>query len=133
VVGLQQAPMYVPVYQPPNLNNPNSPNLPSPLALPPANANNAVEVAAPNNAKSKAPVAAAVPAPAAPSLAYTLIGVLDLGDRSTAMLDMNGSVHSVGLGKAVGNSGWILSRVSQQEITLKRGKETKSVFVGQKF
>ncbi|MBD2151284.1 hypothetical protein H6F44_14295 [Pseudanabaena sp. FACHB-1277] len=133
VVGLQQAPMYVPVYQPPNLNNPNSPNLPSPLALPPANANNAVEIAAPNNAKSKAPVAAAVPAPAAPSLAYTLIGVLDLGDRSTAMLDMNGSVHSVGLGKAVGNSGWILSRVSQQEITLKRGKETKSVFVGQKF
>ncbi len=49
------------------------------------------------------------------------------------MLDMNGSVHSVGLGKAIGSSGWVLSRVSQQEIILKRGKETKSVFVGQKF
>lgn len=135
VVGLQQPPMYVPVYQPPNLNNPNNPNLPSPLALPPANANNAVEIAPPNTANPKAPVVAAksIPVPAAPSLAYTLIGVLDLGDRSTAMLDMNGSVLSVGLGKSVGNSGWILSRVSQQEIVLKRGKETKSVFVGQKF
>jgi Tfp pilus assembly protein PilP len=135
VVGLQQPPMYVPVYQPPNLNNPNSPNLPSPLALPPANANNAVEVAPANSSNRKPPVTAArsVTAPAAPSSAYTLIGVLDLGDRSTAMLDMNGSVHSVGLGKAVGNSGWVLSRVSQQEIILKRGKETKSVFVGQKF
>ncbi len=130
VVGLQQPPMYVPVYQPPNLNNP---NLPSPLALPPANADNAVEVAAPNTTSPRTPVMVARSVPAAPSLTYTLIGVLDLGDRSTAMLDMNGSVHSVGLGKAIGSSGWVLSRVSQQEIILKRGKETKSVFVGQKF
>jgi len=139
VVGLQQSPMYVPVYQPPSLNNPNNnsnnPNLPSPLALPPANANNAMEIAANNAPNPKTPVTAAksMPAPAVSSSVHTLIGVLDLGDRSTAMLDMNGSVHSVGLGKAIGNSGWVLSRVSQQEIILKRGKETKSVFVGQKF
>jgi hypothetical protein len=62
-----------------------------------------------------------------------LIGVLDLGDRSTAMLDINGSVQSIGLGKAINNTGWVLSRVSQQEIILKRGKETKTIFVGQKF
>lgn len=49
------------------------------------------------------------------------------------MLDMNGSVLSIGLGKAIGNTGWALSRVSQQEITLKRGKETKTIFVGQRF
>ena len=64
---------------------------------------------------------------------YTLIGVLDLGDRSTAMFDINGSVQSIGVGKGIGNAGWILSSVSQQEITLKRGKEIKTVFVGQKF
>jgi Tfp pilus assembly protein PilP len=64
---------------------------------------------------------------------YTLIGVLDLGDRSTAMFDMNGSVQSVGLGKVIGNTGWTLARVSQQEVVAKRGKETKTIFVGQKF
>jgi len=128
--GLQQ-PMYVPVYQPPALSN--SGNAPSPLALPPVTANNSVDVS--NSATIAKPNTAAVspPVAAAPAPSYTLIGVLDLGDRSTAMLDINGSVQSIGLGKAINNTGWILSRVSQQEIILKRGKETKTIFVGQKF
>lgn len=133
-VGNQQQPMYVPVYQPPNLANGN--NLPSPLALPPATANNAIEL---NNSANPSPIqknsttqAAATP-PSAPAPSYTLIGVLDLGDRSTAMFDMDGSVQSIGLGKAISNTGWVLSRVSQQEIVIKRGKESRTVFVGQKF
>jgi hypothetical protein len=127
--GMQQ-PMYVPVYQPPALSN--SGNAPSPLALPPVTANNSIDVsnsatiAKPSNAVSPQITAAPVPS-------YTLIGVLDLGDRSTAMIDMNGSVQSIGLGKAISNTGWFLYRVSQQEIILKRGKETKTIFVGQKF
>lgn len=125
--GMQQ-PMYVPVYQPPNLSN--SGNAPSPLALPPATANNSIDVAG-MSAKPNAAVSPQITAAPVPS--YTLIGVLDLGDRSTAMLDVNGSVQSIGLGKALGNTGWFLSRVSQQEIILKRGKETKTIFVGQKF
>jgi len=131
VNGLQ-SPMYVPVYQPPALNGTNAP---SPLALPPMTSNNAIDVAkSPITTRQNAPTStqvAAAPAPSYPS--YILIGVLDLGDRSTAMLDMNGSVLSIGLGKAIGNTGWSLSRVSQQEITLKRGKETKTILVGQRF
>jgi hypothetical protein len=126
--GMQQ-PMYVPVYQPPSLSN--SGNSPSPLALPPATANNSVDVG--NSATTARPNAVSSQFTAAPAPSYTLIGVLDLGDRSTAMLDINGSVQSIGLGKAINNTGWILSRVSQQEIILKRGKETKTIFVGQKF
>jgi hypothetical protein len=134
LVGIQQ-PMYVPVYQPPAL----SANAPSPLALPPVETNGAFNV--PNSAPSAFPNpstnTAATQAPTQvsvrPTPTYTLVGILDLGDRSTAMFDMNGSVNSIGLGKAVSNSGWVLSRVSQQEITLKRGKETKTVLVGQKF
>lgn len=127
--GIQQ-PMYVPVYQPPTLNS-NSGNMPSPLALPPVTANNSIDMS--NNSASNArpnvvSTQAAVPVPS-----YTLIGVLDLGDRSTAMFDMNGSVQSIGLGKAIGNTGWTLARVSQQEIVAKRGRETKTIFVGQKF
>ena len=124
-----QQPMYVPVYQPPALNGT---NVPSPLALPPVTSNNVLDVsnAAPNVRHNQNPplIQAAAPVPS-----YTLIGVLDLGDRSTAMFDINGSVQSIGVGKGIGNAGWILSRVSQQEITLKRGKEIKTVFVGQKF
>ena len=124
-----QQPMYVPVYQPPALNGT---NIPSPFALPPVTSNNALDVsnAAPNARQNQNPplIQAAAPVPS-----YTLIGVLDLGDRSTAMFDINGSVQSIGVGKGIGNAGWILSRVSQQEITLKRGKEIKTVFVGQKF
>jgi hypothetical protein len=127
--GMQQ-PMYVPVYQPPSLSN--SGNAPSPLALPPATANNSVDVG--NSAITSKPNVAVSPQfTAAPAPSYTLIGVLDLGDRSTAMLDINGSVQSIGLGKAINNTGWVLSRVSQQEIILKRGQETKTIFVGQKF
>ncbi len=137
--GMQQ-PMYVPVYQPPSLNGTNNGNLPpSPLALPPATGNNSLIVSNYSSnpkPKNSVPVTlTATPSPSftAPEISYTLIGSLDLGDRSSAMFDMNGAVQTVGLGKAIGNSGWSLSRVSQQEIILKRGKETKTVFVGQKF
>jgi len=125
--GMQQ-PMYVPVYQPPNLSN--SGNAPSPLALPPATANNSIDV---TGTITKPNAAVSPQVMAAPVSSYTLIGILDLGDRSTAMIDVNGSVQSIGLGKAISNTGWYLSRVSQQEIFLKRGKETKTIFVGQKF
>ncbi|PZO36558.1 MAG: hypothetical protein DCF19_21290 [Pseudanabaena frigida] len=127
--GMQQ-PMYVPVYQPPGLNGSNNGSTPSPLALPPVTANNSIDVSnsAPNARQNSSFTQAAAPTPS-----YTLVGVLDLGERSTAMIDMNGSVQSIGLGKAIGNIGWTLSRVSQQEVVLKRGKETKTVLVGQKF
>lgn len=126
--GLQQ-PMYVPVYQPPTLGN--SGNSPSPLALPPVTANNSIDVS--NSAITARQNAASPQIAAAPVPSYTLIGVLDLGDRSTAMIDINGSVQSIGLGKTINNTGWVLSRVSQQEIILKRGKETKTIYVGQRF
>lgn len=137
--GLQQ-PMYVPVYQPPSLNGTNNGNLPSPLALPPVTGNNSIVVSnSPPTTRSKNSPPVTVSATTsmssstAPEISYTLIGVLDLGDRSTAMFDMNGAVQTVGLGKAISNTGWIISRISQQEIILKRGKETKTLFVGQKF
>jgi Tfp pilus assembly protein PilP len=101
--------------------------------LPPVTANNSVDVSNSTTTAKPNTVAVSRPVAAAPAPSYTLIGILDLGDRSTAMIDINGSVQSIGLGKAINNTGWILSRVSQQEIILKRGKETKTIFVGQKF
>ena len=97
--------IYVPVYQPPA------------TALP--------------------PMEAAPPAPketvSVPEKTYTLVGVLSFGDRSSAMFEFEGTVQSVSLGKPVGNTGWILSKVQQRDVILKRNNETKSVVIGQKF
>jgi Tfp pilus assembly protein PilP len=95
----------VPVYQPPT------------TALPP------VETAPPATTETVS----------APEPSYTLVGVLSFGDRSSAMFEFAGTVQSVSLGKPVGNTGWILSKVQQRDVILKRNNETKSLVIGQKF
>ncbi|NJK33619.1 MAG: hypothetical protein HC919_00985 [Oscillatoriales cyanobacterium SM2_2_1] len=83
-----------------------------------------------------APVTVTAPPPvvaAAPTPQHTLVGILDLGDRSAAMFEVAGAVQSIALGKPIGSSGWLIAKIKQQEVTLKRGAETKVVLVGQKF
>lgn len=104
--------VYVPVYQSPNtpLNTP----LNTPVtALPPTS----------GEAPSANPV----------TPAYTLVGVLSLGDRSSAMFELEGSVQTITPGKLVGNTGWTLEKVQQRDVVLRRAQETKTVVVGQKF
>jgi hypothetical protein len=118
-------PIYVPVYQPPTPANP--------VGLMPANA-----TASPTNPTPLAPVTPAPVSPPAPATVAsvpttTLVGILDIGDRSSAMFEMNGSVQSVLVGDRVAGNGWVLSRITQQEAILKRGNETKTLYVGQKF
>jgi hypothetical protein len=106
-------PIYIPIYQPPAtpaVNTVNNPIVTVPSPVSPVS--------------SKKPVAKG---------SYTLIGVLDLGDRSSAMFDINGSIQSIKLGSVVGDSGWKVSRIAQQEVILKRGNEDNTVTVGQKF
>jgi hypothetical protein len=121
-------PIYVPVYQPPTPANP--------VGLMPTNA----ATASPTNPAPLAPVVNNAPAPVSPpapapvaSVSTTLVGILDIGDRSSAMFEMNGSVQSVLVGDRVAGNGWVLSRITQQEAILKRGNETKTLYVGQKF
>jgi hypothetical protein len=104
-------PIYIPIYQPPST---------------PTNTINPI-VTAP------APVASVSSKKPAAKGSYTLIGVLDLGDRSSAMFDINGSIQSIKLGSVVGDSGWKVSRIAQQEVILKKGNEDNTVTVGQKF
>jgi hypothetical protein len=120
-------PIYVPVYQPPTPANPvglmpanaASPTNPAPLAP-------VTTAPVPNNAPVSQPAVASVPT-------TTLVGILDIGDRSSAMFEMNGSVQSVLVGDRVAGNGWVLNRITQQEAILKRGNETKTLYVGQKF
>jgi len=101
---------------------------PPPAALPPA----------------PAPVAPPpAPAPAAPSLPdsssqaaavkHTLVGLLELGDRSAALFEVNGVTQRFNIGESIGNSGWTLVSVANQEAVIRRNGEVRSVYVGQKF
>jgi Tfp pilus assembly protein PilP len=61
------------------------------------------------------------------------VGVLNLGDRSAALVDTNGEVRRVRIGEKLENSDWVLVSVSGQEATLQRRNEVRSVTVDQQF
>jgi hypothetical protein len=62
----------------------------------------------------------------------TLIGVLELGDRSVAMVEVNGAAQRVGIGQTL-DSGWQLMQIVDQKAVLQREGEVRSLSVGQKF
>lgn len=109
--------VYIPVYQTP----PIVPGSQSALSL-----------------SAGAPPASAVPAPsvptaAAPAAAYTLVGVLDLGDRSAALVNINGTTQRFQVGETIGASGWTLVSIEDREAVIRRNGEVRSLFVGQVF
>ena len=79
-----------------------------------------------------APPVAGVSA-SAPAAQHTLVGLLELGDRSAALFDVNGSTQRFNVGEGIGSSGWILVKVENQEAVIRRNGEVRSVYVGQKF
>ncbi|AFY71465.1 hypothetical protein Pse7367_3220 [Thalassoporum mexicanum PCC 7367] len=123
VAGIQ--PVYIPVYQPPGVPVAN-PAMPGAIApgtptsiLPPA-------------ANADPQTMAAMQQPQIQAQ-FTLVGVLELGDRSTAMIDNGVTVERVRVGESISGSRWLVSRISQQEIRLKQGNQYKTIAVGQKF
>jgi hypothetical protein len=58
---------------------------------------------------------------------------LELGDRSAALFEVNGTAQRIELGEAIGASGWTLVSVSNQEALIRRNGEVRSVYVGQTF
>ncbi len=113
-------PIFIPIYQSP----PNATNAPIKPISP---------VAAAKEIPKEPTKEAAQNVPVKKPSNFTLIGVLDLGEKSSAIFDTNGTIQSVKIGGNLGDSGWIVSRISQQEVTLKKGKENAAVSVGQKF
>ncbi|MBD3884803.1 hypothetical protein IFO70_24000 [Phormidium tenue FACHB-886] len=93
--------------------------------------------APPQTAAPAAPASAAPAAPAAPNIAaastHVLIGVLELGDRSAALFEIDGTPQRVQIGAAIGASGWTLVSVQNQEAIVRRNGEVRSIYVGQKF
>ncbi len=101
----------------------------------PATAASQTPVAAPGaqSAPRPNPVAVAPISPATPGVVHVLVGVLELGDRSAALFEINGVPQRVYIGERIGNGGWSLVSVSNQEVVIRRNGEVRSIFIGQQF
>ncbi|QEP99978.1 hypothetical protein RHP47_00365 [Thermosynechococcus sp. QKsg1] len=106
--------IYVPVYQAPSAPTVTLPNLPT--------------VTAPSPAPTPTPPS---PAPAPPQ--HTLVGILELGDRSVALFQSNGQTLRLSVGDTIGNDGWQLVQIQNQRAVLRRQGEVRSLTVGQSF
>lgn len=69
----------------------------------------------------------------APIISHTLVGILELGDKSAALFEIEGVARRIYVGESIGASGWTLAEVKNQEAVIRRGGEVRSIFVGQKF
>lgn len=119
--GLER--VYVPVYQfPSNFKPPNSVT-PLPTVAP----------AVPQYGAPVRKPAATATSPITPGAPRRLAGVLELGDRSVALFEINGVTQRYGIGESIGSSGWSLVEVSKEQAMIRRNGEVRSVFVGQKF
>lgn len=66
-----------------------------------------------------------------PVVEHTLVGLLELGNSSAALFEIDGVTRRFSLGERVG--GWTLAEVENGEALLRRDGEVRSVFVGQTF
>lgn len=134
--------VYIPIYQPPGTTS-STPSSPATGAVPrvTVSASPAVPNSPPRTVVPPAPQAApaapsSVPSPApvpAPAPQSTLIGLLELGDRSAALFEINGATQRIQLGERIGDSGWTLVSISNQEAVIRRNGEVRSIYVGQQF
>lgn len=114
--------VYIPVYQP----------TPAPVASP------EVPAASPSAMEDEV-VPSPLPSPTPQSVANTpqislmLTGILELGDRSAALFEIDGMSRRFQVGETIGSSGWMLVDIVNQEAIIRRNGEVRSVFVGQKF
>jgi hypothetical protein len=150
---------YVPVYQPPLFgaftNKPTVPNAPIAVAPSPQSTSSpaAPHAAAPRPATRAASAPVPVPAAPAPTMTtapspvvaaaptpnfdpnetHSIIGLLELGDRSAALLTVNGVPQRIEVGGKIGASGWQIVSISNQAAIIQRNGEVRSVYVGQQF
>ncbi|WP_413167303.1 hypothetical protein ACL6C3_11475 [Capilliphycus salinus ALCB114379] len=76
--------------------------------------------------------AAATTSPSQGSI-HTLVGILELGERSAALFEVNGVARRVYVGESIAASGWTLVEVVNQEAVIRRNGEVLTIYVGQQF
>jgi hypothetical protein len=123
---LTQIPDFSPPPPPPPVQKPIAPKKSSKLPPPP------VSQYEPNSLPTpEEPPRVAVSQPTAAG--YTLIGLLDLGQKSAALFENNDTTKQIWSGETIGDTGWILKTVSDRAVTIVRHGEVRSVSVGERF
>lgn len=127
--------IYVPIYppnQPPAVLATPVPSTPSLSVAPPpvpATVSPSSKVAAISPPKGAvAPTAAPLSASS-----YTLVGLLESGDRSSILINANGMTRRFELGEPIGASGWTLAAVENQKAIIIQRGHRRAVEVGQMF
>ena len=69
----------------------------------------------------------------APTPSHTLVGSLDLGDRSAALFEINGNTQRIWVGEQIGNSSWKLVSVHNEKVVISNNGRERNVQVGEKF
>lgn len=115
--------VYVPVY-------PQTP--PNPAQQPPAIPPN-IAVAPPPSQNSPVvnPPQVGLVIPTNDKIKNTLVGVMELGERSAALFDNQGITTRIGTGEFI--NGWTVIGVQNQQVILSRNGKTKVLEVGQSF
>lgn len=138
--------IYVPVYPPTSSQSPQSPQSPQfpqspqspqsppqpplPTKIPLPNPPQPLPIPAPPKVS---PQKALISPLVANRTAYTLVGLLESGDRSSALFTENGLTQRIQVGERVGSSQWILTGVENQKAILSDQGKTRYLEVGQKF
>jgi hypothetical protein len=64
---------------------------------------------------------------------HTLEGVLELGNKSAALFQVDGVTRRINIGESIGSSGWTLVEVNNGEAIIRRNGEVRSIYTGQKL
>ncbi|MFK8183396.1 MAG: hypothetical protein AB8B99_08475 [Phormidesmis sp.] len=91
-----------------------TPTPPVPVAISPANA-------------------AAAITDTTPTSEHVLVGVLNLGSRSAALFNIEGTSQRAYVGDRIGVSSWTLVSINGQDVQVRRDGEVRSIYIGQRF
>jgi hypothetical protein len=64
---------------------------------------------------------------------YILMGILEVGEQSGALFEIDGVVQTIKLDEVIGNSGWKLVAVTNGRIKIARNGQTRSLSVEEKL
>ncbi len=102
-------------------------SLPKPEAAPPL-----PEQPADTAATAQAePAPTAAPSGSAATAVHTLVGIIQVGERSVALFEINGASRRINIGESIGSSGWTLGEIKNKEAVIRRNGEVRSIYVGQ--
>jgi hypothetical protein len=130
--------IYIPVYPPDAVVGTQPPAIaPSPQPISPAQPQpTQPQSVMPNLIMPPPPLATVPTLPAPPAVAkdvYTLSGVLDSGDRSAALFNVNGVTQRYRVGEMIGGSNWKLISLRANQVLIGQGGQTKTLYAGESF